>query len=101
MTGVLRRWWWLLLGLVAIVAGIALIASAGAVGTCADFGVLPYGAPLPENYGCQDELDAAGRNFVLGSAALIAGLVVVAYGLGYLRGKRTGGSLESGEPVAS
>lgn len=90
MTGILRRWWWLLAGGLAIVVGVILIATVGVVGTCSagSSSTVPSGSSPPENSSCQDEIDAAARTWVLGSAAFVTGIAVVAFGLGYTRGRR-------------
>ena len=103
MTGMLRRWWWLLAGGIAIVLGVVLIATAGLVGACDAGGSssVPSGASPPENSTCQDELDAAARNWILGSAAFVTGVAVVAFGVGYRRGRRVSEAAQRPQTTAA
>jgi hypothetical protein len=94
MTGAIRNWWWLVGGALAMAVAVVLIATVGVVGSCAD---LYYGTSVPSVSPCQESLDAAQRNGILGSALLLGGLTTVAYGFGYRRGRR---AERSDEPVA-
>ena len=68
-----------------MVVAVALIATVGVVGSCAD---LYYGTSVPSKSPCQESLDAAQRNWILGSALLLGGLATVAFGLGHPRGRQ-------------
>lgn len=89
MTGAMREamrdWWWLVVGGVAVMLAVALIATVGVVDTCAD---LFYGTSVPSVSPCQDRMDAAQRTWIVGTVLLLIGLATVAYGVGYRRGRR-------------
>jgi len=91
MGGVIRRYWWLPLGLVLAVLGTALITSVGRAAPCSE---VDTNGQLLSGGTCQDEIDALARSFNLGSIFLIVGLMTIASGLGYRLGQlrqRTGG----------
>ncbi len=98
MTGAIRSWWWLVGGGLAMAVAVVLIATVGVVGSCAD---LYYGSSIPSVSPCQERLDAAQRNWILGSVLLLGGLTTVAYGFGYRRGRRTSRKDESVVQAAS
>jgi hypothetical protein len=101
MTGAIRNWWWLVGGALAMAVGVVLIATVGAVGTCSDFGVLYEGSAVPPVTPCQESIDTAQRNWIVGSALLLVGLATVAYDVGYRRGHRASSRDGSGAKADS
>ena len=85
MTGAIRRYWWLLLGLALAVIGAASIASVGRSHACSEFGV---NGQLLSGGNCEDEFAALQRTYILGLILLILGLLTIAFGLGYRLGRR-------------
>ncbi len=89
MTGAMRAYWWLLLGLSVSALGLGVMASAGLGSvSCSDLVLLPYGETALPTSPCADQIESAQRMWTNGLVLLIAGLLVIAYGFGYRRGRR-------------
>jgi drug/metabolite transporter (DMT)-like permease len=90
VTGVLRRYWWLLLGVVVVILGLALVTTSGALGNSSGaFGWFSY-SPLTESDFDNLEQALNRRVFQLwaGVGVAVAGLLVIAVGAGYRLGQR-------------
>ena len=85
----MRAYWWLLLGLLVSALGLGVMAWAapGSV-SCSDLLLLPYGETDLPVTPCGEQIESAHRMWTSGIVLLIAGLLVIAYGFGYQRGRR-------------
>lgn len=90
MAGVLRRYWWLVVGLSIVIIGLGLVIASGAwegsSGSFAWFGDPSQG----DAYIAALEAEVARRTYLLwgGVLATVAGLLVIAVGVGYRLGQR-------------
>ncbi|MFN8145930.1 MAG: hypothetical protein U0R76_00580 [Candidatus Nanopelagicales bacterium] len=98
MTGVLKDFWWLLVGAVLALVGAGLMAAVGFGGlSCAGFGT---GEP-PTIDPCADVIASAERQWNAGAILFVVGLLVIAFGAGYRRGLRRGRRDQSSASVSA
>lgn len=90
MTGVLRRYWWRVLGVVVVMLGLVLLTTSGAWGdSAASFGWFAY-SPLTDSdfASLEQELTRRALQMWTGVFVTVAGLLVIAVGVGYRLGQR-------------
>lgn len=91
MTGVIRGYWWLALGI--LIAAVGLLIRIGVpdfIADCSQVVAVSGGYTLaqdvPSSPDCLDAAAAARRTAAIGWLLMMAGVAVVAFGLGHRRG---------------
>jgi len=85
----MRRYWWLALGALLVVAGVAVVIASHRWGE-ASFGWFAY-SPLSESaLNIEDQISRGVREFWAGIAVAVVGSLEIAGGVGYRLGLRSG-----------
>jgi hypothetical protein len=84
-----RRFWWLGLGVVAIIAGLSVAVASHTWGE-SSFGWFAYSPLSEDGPTISEQLSRRTDQFWIGVVVIVVGLVLIAAGLGYRRGLRAG-----------
>jgi hypothetical protein len=87
MTGVLRRYWWLAVGVVGVITGLGLIAASNVWGE-SPFGWFDYSPLNDSGISVAEEITRRVDQMWAGVAVAVVGLLVIAVGVGYRLGER-------------
>jgi len=85
----MRRYWWLALGALLVVAGVAVVVASHRWGE-ASFGWFVYSPRSESAPNIEDQLSRGVREFWAGITLAVVGLLVIAGGVGYRLGLRSG-----------